>query len=145
MTNIYLTHSAEETEQVAETLAKTLIERGARHAYIAMYGDMGVGKTAFARGFGRALGCVGVKSPTYTVVTEHRGNPVPFFHFDLYRLVDADDLISIGYDDYLLREGYILTEWSERVPEEIPADAITVHITRTDTADGRQIEIGGIL
>ncbi len=144
MKNIYYTSSPEETEGVAEELAATLIASGKRQAYIAMYGEMGVGKTAFARGFGRALGCTGVKSPTYTVVTEHRGTPVSLFHFDLYRLSDADDLVSVGYDDYLLREGFILTEWSERIPDEIPADAITVRITRTDGGDGRKIEIGGL-
>ncbi len=144
MKPVYLTNTPEETEAVAEELARTLIARGARHAYVAMYGEMGVGKTAFARGFGRALGCSGVKSPTYTVVTEHRGTPVPLFHFDLYRLADADDLVSVGYDDYLLREGYILTEWSERIPDEIPADAVTVRISRTDNENGRKIEIGGL-
>ncbi len=143
MTNVYLTHSTEETEAVAEALARRLIDSGARHAFVAMYGDMGVGKTAFARGFGRALGCTGVKSPTYTVVTEHRGDPVPLFHFDLYRLADADDLVSVGYDDYLMREGYVLTEWSERIPEEIPKDAIRVHMERTEEPEVRRIEIGG--
>ncbi len=145
MTNTYLSHSPEETEEIAATLANDLIRAGARHAFIALYGEMGVGKTAFARGFGRALGCQNVKSPTYTVVTEHRGTPVPLFHFDLYRLQDADDLVSVGYDDYLLRDGYILTEWSERIPEEIPEDAITVRITRMGDGNERQIEIGGIL
>ncbi len=143
MTNVHYTSTPEETEAVAEALARTLIDQGRRHAYIAMYGEMGVGKTAFARGFGRALGCAGVKSPTYTVVTEHRGTPVPLFHFDLYRLTDADDLISVGYDDYLLRDGYILTEWSERIPDEIPGDAIVVRISRTDNENSRKIEIGG--
>ncbi len=144
MKHTYLTHTPDETEAVAEALAKELLSAGKRHAYVAMYGEMGVGKTAFARGFGRALGITGVKSPTYTVVTEHRGTPVPLFHFDLYRLADADDLVSVGYDDYLLREGYILTEWSERIPDEIPADAVIVRILRTENENDRIIEIGGL-
>ncbi len=145
MTNVYLTKTPEETEEVAALLAKSLIDAGLRRAYVALYGDMGVGKTAFARGFGSALGCKNVKSPTYTVVTEHRGSPVPLFHFDLYRLGGSEDLVSVGYDDYLLRDGYILTEWSERIPDEIPLDAITVRITRTDNENGRKIEIGGTI
>lgn len=143
-TRVYFTHAAEETEALGESLCRSLLTAGARRAYIALFGDMGVGKTAFARGFGRALGIANVKSPTYTVVSEHRGDPVPLFHFDFYRLSDADDLFSIGYDDYLRREGYILTEWSERLPDVPPDDAITVRLERTEQALERRITIGGI-
>ncbi len=145
MTDVYETHTPEETEAVAEGFVKQLIACGVRRVFVAMYGEMGVGKTAFARGFGRGLGCAGVKSPTYTIVTEHRGTPVPLFHFDMYRLTDADDLASIGYDDYLMRDGYILCEWSEKIPEEIPEDAISVRMTRIDNENGRKIEIGAVL
>ena len=136
------TASAAETEDAGEQLCRALLARGLRHAVIALSGEMGVGKTAFARGFGRALGAAQVKSPTYTVVNEHRGAPVPLFHFDFYRLSDADDLASIGYEDYLAREGYLLIEWSERLPDEIPADAVRVSITRAEDGDKRIIRIG---
>ena len=138
-----ITSSPEETEAVGNTLAHALLNEGLRHAYIAMRGEMGVGKTAFARGFGRALGVSGVKSPTYTVVSEHKGEALPFFHLDLYRIEDSDDLWSIGYDDYLAREGYMLCEWSERIPEEIPADAIYVTILRGENEADRLITIEG--
>lgn len=143
-TAMYLTHAPEETEALGETLCRSLITAGARHAYVALFGDMGVGKTAFARGFGRALGATDVKSPTYTVVSEHSGDPVPLFHFDFYRLSDEDDLFTVGYDDYLRREGYILTEWSERLLDVTPDDAITVRIERTEQPSARRITIGGI-
>lgn len=140
---VTISHSATETEAVGEALCRALLASGARHAYVALYGEMGVGKTAFARGFGRALGISSVKSPTYTVVSEHRGEPLPLFHFDFYRLTDEDDLYTVGYDDYLRRDGYILTEWSERMPAVIPPDAVIVQIGRTDTENGRKITIGG--
>ena len=129
---VTISHSAAETEAVGEALCRALLASGARRAYVALYGEMGVGKTAFARGFGRALGISSVKSPTYTVVSEHRGEPLPLFHFDFYRLTDEDD-----------RDGYILTEWSERMPAVIPPDALIVQIERTDTENGRKITIGG--
>lgn len=140
---VTISHSATETEAVGEALCRALLASGARRAYVALYGEMGVGKTAFARGFGRALGISSVKSPTYTVVSEHRGEPLPLFHFDFYRLTDEDDLYTVGYDDYLRRDGYILTEWSERMPAVIPPDAVIVQIGRTDTENGRKITIGG--
>jgi tRNA threonylcarbamoyladenosine biosynthesis protein TsaE len=141
---VYLSSSPEETEAVGRRLAQTLVAQGARRAFVAMYGEMGVGKTAFARGFGAALGAEHVKSPTYTVVSEHRGTPVPFFHFDMYRIADSDDLMTIGYDDYLARDGYVLCEWSENIPDDIPENAVTVRIERTENTDVRRITIGGM-
>lgn len=143
MTYEFITHSPEETEAVGNALAHALLNDGKRHAYIAMRGEMGVGKTAFARGFGSALGVAGVKSPTYTVVSEHKGTDLSFFHLDLYRIEDSDDLWSIGYDDYLAREGYMLCEWSERIPEEIPEGAIYVTIERGENEADRLITIEG--
>lgn len=141
MNRTYQTRTAEETEAVGRGLAERLLSAGVRRAFIAMRGEMGVGKTAFARGFASALGITGVKSPTYTVVNEHKGNPVSFFHLDLYRLGGEEDLESIGYDDYLVRDGYLLCEWSESLPDAIPPDAITVTIRRGAGEGERMIEI----
>ena len=145
MTYEFVTHTPEETEAVGNTLAHALLDMGLRRAFVAMRGEMGVGKTAFARGFGAALGVSSVKSPTYTVVSEHHGEPIPLFHFDMYRITDSDDLWSIGYDDYLARDGYLLCEWSERIEEEIPQDAIFVTLLRGDEEGDRTIIIEGDL
>ena len=123
-------HSTAETEAAGEALARELLSLGKRRACITLRGEMGVGKTAFVRGFSRALGILGVKSPTYTVVNEYRGEPVPVFHFDMYRIADEDELYAIGFDDYLARDGFILCEWSENGGEMLPADRITVEIAR---------------
>ena len=77
------------------------------------------------------------------MVNEYRGGVLPIFHFDMYRIEDADDLTSIGYDDYLARNGVILCEWSENILEEIPEDALLVTITRTDGDTGRKITLRG--
>ena len=102
---------------------------------------MGVGKTAFTRGFASHFGISGVKSPTYTIVNEYRGK-VRIFHFDMYRICDGDDLYSIGYDDYVESEGYCIAEWSENIESDTPGDAIFVTISRTDgSPEERRIDI----
>jgi tRNA threonylcarbamoyladenosine biosynthesis protein TsaE len=143
MSQVIYVNSPYETENVGEALCHLLLAQQKERAFVALYGDMGVGKTAFSRGFGRGLGIDRVKSPTYTIVNEHRGTPLPLFHFDMYRIQDSDDLYTIGYDDYLGRNGYILCEWSERIPDDIPEDAISVLIEKTDNLETRKITIGG--
>ena len=135
-------NSAEQTERLGYELAQRLTELGRRSAYSAMRGEMGVGKTVFTRGFASFFGIKGVKSPTYTIVNEYRAADTRIFHFDLYRIEDADDLCSVGYDDYLAEEGYVIAEWSERIPEEIPEDAIFVTISRVaNDEEARTVEI----
>ena len=136
----YLTHSPEGTEAIGEQLAAAIAARP--FAFVALYGELGVGKTAFVRGFCRFFKIDRVKSPTYTVVNEYRGT-APVFHMDLYRMRDEDDLLSVGYDDYLGRLGYLLCEWSERIPGAIPPDAIRVTIACTDGDTGRKITVEG--
>ena len=139
---IYRTQNEKETEALGASFAKSLDEKGISSAYIAMRGEMGVGKTVFTRGFASYFGISGVKSPTYTVVNEHRGRR-NLFHFDLYRITDSCDLISIGYDDYIMKDGYKIVEWSENAEDEdIPENAIFVTISRTsDSDEARIIEI----
>ena len=97
----HLSHSVSETEALGEALAKHL----SAGDVIAYLGDLGAGKTAFTRGLARGLGCTGrVTSPTFTIVNEYEG-AIPLFHFDMYRLSDADELFDIGWDDYLNRGG----------------------------------------
>ncbi|MBR2343067.1 MAG: tRNA (adenosine(37)-N6)-threonylcarbamoyltransferase complex ATPase subunit type 1 TsaE [Clostridia bacterium] len=134
----YNVSSTEGTEQVARGLAERLATLGRESAYIALMGEMGVGKTAFVRGFASYFGISTVKSPTYTVVNEYLGE-ASIFHFDLYRISNEDDLYSIGYDDYLARRGYILVEWSERIAGEIPEGAIYVKISRTARDENERI------
>ncbi|MBQ8174954.1 MAG: tRNA (adenosine(37)-N6)-threonylcarbamoyltransferase complex ATPase subunit type 1 TsaE [Clostridia bacterium] len=131
--------SPADTEAAGEALARELLAAGTRRACIALRGEMGVGKTAFVRGFSRALGISGVRSPTYTVVNEYRGDPVPVFHFDLYRIADEDELYAIGFDDYLARDGYILCEWSENGGDMLPAERIVVDIARTLSNENERI------
>ena len=125
----YEVHSPEETEAIGKALAKALEDAKIDRAFIALFGEMGVGKTAFTRGFASHFGITAVKSPTYTVLNEYRGR-APIHHFDFYRITDGDDLYSIGFDDLVEALGYCIGEWSENISEFIPNDAITVSICR---------------
>lgn len=132
--------STEETERIGRALAEELLQDGKKSAFIALYGDLGVGKTAFTRGFVSMI-CptARVKSPTYTVVNEYRGGVVPVFHFDMYRIDGEDDLYSTGFYDYL-ESGYLLSEWSENIPFALPQDRIAVKIEKSGV-DTRRIII----
>ena len=133
----FISHSTSETEEIASNFAKQL----EKSDFVALFGDLGVGKTAFVRGFASHFGISGVKSPTYTIVNEHHGR-ANLYHFDMYRISDGDDLYSISYDDYVEAEGYCIAEWSENIEDDIPEDAIYVSISRVDgREDERRIEI----
>lgn len=133
------TKSVEETEEIARCFAKELVDKGAE--LIAMYGDLGVGKTAFVRGLASVLAPgTRIKSPTYTIVNEHKGEKMPLYHFDMYRIEDEDELYSIGFFDYL-QKGICVIEWSENIEEFIPKDAYKVTIMRADKENERIITI----
>lgn len=137
---VFFSHSTEETENAGRSLARSLVDAGKTSVFIALYGDLGVGKTAFVRGFTSAVcPAARVKSPTYTVVNEYRGVSVPVFHFDMYRIDGEDDLYSTGFYDYI-DEGFILSEWSENIPFALPKERIDVAIEK-DGCDKRRITI----
>ncbi len=137
----HLSHNVSETEALGMALAKH-VHAGSVIAYL---GDLGAGKTAFTRGLAQGLGCTGrVTSPTFTIVNEYEG-ALPLFHFDMYRLNDADELFDIGWDEYLNRSGVCAVEWSERIRSELPTDTITVTICRHEEhEDWRRIIIEGV-
>ena len=135
----FISHSEAETEALGEKLARSLPERG---AVIAMYGELGAGKTAFVRGLARGLEVDGtVTSPTFTIVNELYGKR-DLFHFDMYRLGSADELFDIGWEDYLDRGGVCAVEWSENVADALPENTVRVRIDR-DGDTGRRITIEG--
>ncbi len=142
--SVITTARTEETEAIGASLASLLASDPALPTFIALYGDLGVGKTAFVRGFTGALAPgARVKSPTFALVHEYGTGPRAVFHFDMYRITDEDELYSIGFYDYFSRGGYILTEWSENIPFALPERYLQVKIEKTgvDTPDERRITI----
>jgi len=142
---IHHTSSPAQTESVGLMLARNLLADGTLPRFIALYGDLGVGKTAFVRGFTSALSPrAHVKSPTFSLVNEYRGDPLSVFHFDMYRITDEDELFSIGFYDYLDRRGVCLVEWSENIPFALPDRYLRVELVKCDpdgAPDHRQITV----
>ena len=138
----YIAHNELETEALAARLAQTL----APGTVLAYVGGLGMVKTAFTRGLAKGLGYKGrVTSPTFNIVNEYEGGRLPLFHFDMYRLADADALFDIGWEDYLDRDGVCAVEWSERVTEALPSDTLWVTISRCPNEDSwRTITIEGV-
>ena len=129
-----ITHSFEETEHFGERLASALL---GKRFFIALFGDIGAGKTVFVRGMTKILSSGSrVKSPTYTIVNEYRRGEIPIFHFDLYRVEDPDDLDGFGFEEYV-STGSCITEWSENIADRIPDDAIIVRIEKLGESDRR--------
>jgi len=134
------TGSPEETEAVGAALAKRMEADGTLPPFIAMYGDLGVGKTAFVRGLssvmapGRA-----VRSPTFSLVNEYRvAGKKPLFHFDMYRIESEDDLWSIGFEDYP-DAGICVAEWCEKIPFALPEVYLEVRIEKCPSEVDRRL------
>ena len=112
----YESFSYDDTQVIAKEIADTL--KGGE--FIAMYGDLGAGKTAFVQGLAKALGITNhVTSPTFTIVNEYEGR-LPLYHFDVYRIADPDEMYEIGYDDYIDSDGVCVVEWAELIEELFP-------------------------
>ncbi len=127
------TSSSFETEALGARLAKEMLTDPSLPPFVALFGDLGVGKTAFVRGFASVIAPgAAVRSPTFALVNEYRASPRSLFHFDMYRIEDEDDLYSIGFYDYLDRAGICLVEWSEKIPYALPDEMIRVTIEKND-------------
>ena len=134
----YISNNEAETEALGCRLAEKLPDG----SVVAMYGDLGAGKTAFVRGMARGMGLdCRVSSPTFTIVNEYLGKR-ELIHFDMYRLSGADELFEIGWEDYLNRGAVCAVEWSEKVKDAFFGDEITVSIQKTGE-ESRQITIEG--
>ena len=136
--SVFISRSERETEDLGAKLAASL-EAG---AVVAMYGDLGAGKTAFVRGMARGMGLeCRVSSPTFTIVNEYLGAR-ELIHFDMYRLSCADELFDIGWEDYLRRGAVCAVEWSENVEDAFFGDEIRVTIEKLSDTE-RKITIEG--
>ena len=139
-----ITYSTEQTEELGEAVATAMLDNPSLPRFVALFGDLGVGKTAFVRGFTKAIApSARVKSPTFALVNEYKGDVCSVFHFDMYRIEDEDELYSIGFFDYADRNGICLTEWSENILSSLPEAYIRVEITKNDAenADSRLITV----
>ena len=109
-------NSYEETQKFAEKFSKTLKAGDV----LCMYGDLGVGKTAFVQGLAKGLGIdVPITSPTFTIVNEYSGR-LPLYHFDVYRIGDIEEMDEVGFEEYVMGDGVSLIEWANLIEEILP-------------------------
>lgn len=137
------TQNARETRALGEFLGK---HARPRQIYT-MVGDLGVGKTVFTQGFAHGLGIEEpVNSPTFTIVQVYEEGRLPFYHFDVYRIGDLEEMEEIGYDDYFFGEGVCMIEWADLIRELLP-DQITAVKIEKDLEKGfdyRKITLEGM-
>ncbi len=138
--------SVADTERLGAELAEYIMSDSAAVRFVALFGNLGVGKTAFVRGFTSVFAPrARVKSPTFAIVNEYRGESDKIFHFDMYRIQDGDELYAMGFYDYI-ENGICLVEWSENIEEFLPQEYIRVEIIKNDASntDSREIHFNTV-
>lgn len=136
------TRSEEATREVGKILG-TAVKQG---TVITLNGDLGVGKTVFTQGFAQGLGVKEpVNSPTFTIVQVYEEGRMPFYHFDVYRIGDIEEMEEIGYEDYFYGTGVSLIEWAELIHEILPENYVEISIEKDLSCgfDYRRITIKG--
>lgn len=124
---IFETNSEQETQEIAKQIAKRVMPSD----IICLNGQLGVGKTAFSKGFAEGLGIEEpITSPTFTIVQEYEQGRIPFYHFDVYRISDESEMEEIGYEDYFFGNGVCLIEWAELIEDIIPKEACHISIEK---------------
>ena len=121
------TRSPEETFQVGKSLG----EKAYPGQVITLTGDLGVGKTVFTQGLAKGLGIEEpVNSPTFTIVQVYEGGRLPFYHFDVYRIGDVEEMDEVGFDEYVSGEGVSLIEWANLIEEILPENRVNITIEK---------------
>lgn len=120
-----------ESEQNTFEIAKELGKNVMPGEIYLLEGDLGVGKTVFAKGFACGLGITEpITSPTFTIIQEYEEGRIPLYHFDVYRIADVEEMYELGYEGYFFGEGVCLIEWASRIEEILPNDCHTVTIEK---------------
>ncbi|MBE5880204.1 MAG: tRNA (adenosine(37)-N6)-threonylcarbamoyltransferase complex ATPase subunit type 1 TsaE [Lachnospiraceae bacterium] len=124
---VFETNSAEETYALGVTIGQEAVPG----AVYALLGDLGVGKTVFTKGVAAGLEVKEpISSPTFTIVQVYESGKLPFYHFDVYRISDVDEMEEIGYEDYFYGEGVSFVEWANLIEEIMPEETITIRIEK---------------
>lgn len=137
------TYNAKETFCLGEKIGKQALPG----QVYTLNGDLGVGKTVFTQGVAKGLGITEpVNSPTFTIIQEYEEGRLPFYHFDVYRIGDIEEMEEIGYDDYFFGQGICLIEWAELIEEILPSHLISITIEKDldKGFDYRRITITGL-
>lgn len=121
------TYSAQDTFNYAKELA----EKACPGELYLLSGELGTGKTVFAKGFAEGIGVKDcVNSPTFTIMQIYENGRIPFYHFDVYRISDCSEMYELGYEEYFFGNGVCLVEWAELISELLPDDAVYIKIEK---------------
>lgn len=124
---VWETYSPEETYSIGEQLGREAV---AGQVYT-LIGDLGVGKTVFTQGVAAGLGIAGpVNSPTFTIMQVYEEGRLPFYHFDVYRIGDVEEMEEIGYEDCFYGDGVCLVEWADLIEEILPRHYVRITIKK---------------
>ena len=135
---VYHTFSEEETRLMGEKFANTL----SPGTIIALHGEIGAGKSVFARGIAKGLGITGpIPSPTFTILQMYTQGRLPLYHFDWYRIEDEEELYAIGVQEYLFGQGISLIEWPSQGKGILPEDHISIEIIKKKEPLERELVI----
>ncbi len=134
-----VTDNEDETTRMGVKFSKTYLKTG---DVVALYGELGSGKTRFVKGICKGLGYLeNVSSPSFTIVNEYLTKSVKIFHFDFYRVSSVSEIIDIGFDDYILDDGICVIEWADRAIELLPPNRYDVYLRLGNSYTLREIEI----
>jgi len=126
------TLSAKETFNIGSDLGKQAIQGDV----YCLIGELGVGKTVFTQGFAKGLGIEEpISSPTFTILGEYDSGRLPFYHFDVYRISDSEEMFEIGFEDYIDGEGVCLIEWANLIEDILP-EKLNVIVIEKDLEKG---------
>lgn len=134
------------SENDTYAIAAGLAQKAKKGDIFALTGDLGVGKTAFTKGFAKGLGIEEpITSPTFTIVQVYESGRLPLYHFDVYRIGDVSEMDEIGYEDYFFGEGVSVMEWADLVEPILPPETIRVAISKdlSKGTDYRKITVDG--
>lgn len=124
---VYESFSADDTF----VLGKALGEKAEPGMVYLLNGDLGVGKTVFTQGFGAGLGITEpISSPTFTILQEYEEGRIPFYHFDVYRIADVEEMEEVGAEEYFFGEGVCIIEWAELIADILPGHAKNITIEK---------------
>lgn len=131
--------SLKETEEFGIKLGK-LLKSG---DIVCLNGDLGAGKTTMTKSIGLGLGVDEyITSPTFTLINMYRGRTV-VYHFDVYRLVEVEELYDIGFDEYFYGDGVCIIEWAEKIEKLLPEERLDIYIEKGNNPDERILHISG--
>lgn len=136
-----LIQNEEGTKRLGQKLAKHL-KPG---SIVALFGDLGTGKTTLTKAIGLSLGVTEIiTSPTFTVIHEYRNGVLPLYHFDAYRLQNEKELLDFGYEEYFYGQGVTIIEWADRIEGFLPPETISIHMYYGETENQRRYLIQGL-